>query len=635
MTFQAEKENSPYRHALHSFQAFRPPQKGPLRAARFDTTSNSLTLSDIRERRGDNDDNVLSTISAMSVTPDLNHGISSTNISIADSARLPAVYTPNFEASASHIDEFCGEAEKSASAQSAASLSAHVREQKFADRKHPQSTRTRPSSFSYPNAFQAHRAAVEGKYASRIPIRPRSFAAMTKEKANKLENSLATMRDGSSIRHRPKRTSLNASIQNKVIPVTKASTKKSHISTPSMSLRTEKPLCHQNPKPIPNSQQTVSTETSQVFNPTNRKTYVSCKPTESLMSTTLSSGMPHRQSFSPHENISSGDQEQISDSNQRDHGPLKDPRLIPNRQPARRPPSRVYKKQPLSRIENSESSSANDADNRRQWTLNDFKLIKLLGKGRFGKVFKARELKTNYVVALKILNKAHLLKERAENQLRREIEIQSELRHPNILRLYGFFYDETRIYLILEFAPKGELYKHLKDCGGTFGEQEAARYIQSLASALRHCHAKGVIHRDLKPENLLLDGNSQLKIADFGWSVHAVQSNRRTTMCGTLDFLSPEMCEGREYDTTVDLWSLGVLLYEMLYGKPPFEEPSEADTKKRITKVDIVFPNADEHDVSPRARHLIRSLLRRNPKKRLSLNHVLCHPWILKHTRSS
>lgn len=239
-------------------------------------------------------------------------------------------------------------------------------------------------------------------------------------------------------------------------------------------------------------------------------------------------------------------------------------------------------------------------------------------------------MKTGYVVALKVLNKEQLAKENAEIQLRREIEIQSALSHPNILRLYGFFYDELRIYLILEYAPGGELYAHLKECGGTFNEPEAAGYIASLASALRHCHAKGVIHRDLKPENLLLDANNNLKIADFGWSVHAVRASRRTTMCGTLDFLSPEMCEGREYDTSIDLWSLGVLLYEMLYGKPPFEEESELDTKERIKQVDIVFPRGN---ISNRAKHLIRSLLRRDPKKRLPLTDVLRHPWILEHTR--
>lgn len=269
-------------------------------------------------------------------------------------------------------------------------------------------------------------------------------------------------------------------------------------------------------------------------------------------------------------------------------------------------------------------------DDRRQWKLNDFAFVKRLGKGKFGLVLKAREKESGCVIALKVLKKANLRREHAEVQLRREIEIQSALSHPNILRLYGFFYDEIRIYLILEYAPGGELYKHLKDCGGRFNERKAAAYIAALASALRHCHAKGVIHRDLKPENLLLDANDNLKIADFGWSVHAVRASRRTTMCGTLDFLAPEMCEGKEYDTAIDLWSLGVLLYEMLYGKPPFEEDSERHTKRRITEVDIVFPPGD---ISPRAKHLIKSLLRREPEKRLPLTDVLRHPWILEHTR--
>lgn len=268
-------------------------------------------------------------------------------------------------------------------------------------------------------------------------------------------------------------------------------------------------------------------------------------------------------------------------------------------------------------------------DDRSQWSLSDFKFVKELGQGRFGKVVKARELKTNYTVALKILQKNQLSKLNAEVQLRREIEIQSELNHPNILRLFGFFYDDVRIYLILEYAPGGELYKHLKNCGGTFEEGEAAKYISNLASAIRHCHSKGVIHRDLKPENLLLDANNNLKIADFGWSVHAVRTTRRGTMCGTLDFLAPEMCEGRQYDSAVDLWSIGVLLYEMLYGKPPFEEKSEYKTKERIKQVDLIFP---ESTVSEEAKHLICCLLRRNPTKRISLPKLLTHPWIIKHT---
>lgn len=283
----------------------------------------------------------------------------------------------------------------------------------------------------------------------------------------------------------------------------------------------------------------------------------------------------------------------------------------------------------VSRADENEAAQRRRADERRQWTLSDFGFIKELGQGRFGKVVKARELNTNYTVALKILQKSQLSSMNAEVQIRREIEIQSELDHPNILRLYGFFYDATRIYLILEYAPGGELYKKLKASGGTFDEPHAARYTYALSSAIRHCHSKGVIHRDIKPENLLLDDKDNLKIADFGWSVHAVRNNRRGTVCGTLDFLAPEMCEGERYDASVDVWSIGILLYEMLFGKPPFEESSEFDTKERIKCVDLVFPI--ETSVSEEAKHLIRSLLRRNPSKRLPLAKVLSHPWIIHH----
>jgi serine/threonine protein kinase len=112
----------------------------------------------------------------------------------------------------------------------------------------------------------------------------------------------------------------------------------------------------------------------------------------------------------------------------------------------------------------------------------------------------------------------------------------------------------------------------------------ARQYIESLAKALTYCHEKHVIHRDIKPENLLLDHRGELKIADFGWSVHAPNAKRKT-MCGTLDYLPPEMVEGREHDNTVDIWSLGVLTYEFLVGYPPFEAQGYQETYSRIAKV--------------------------------------------------
>ncbi|PSC72353.1 Serine threonine-kinase Aurora-1 [Micractinium conductrix] len=272
-----------------------------------------------------------------------------------------------------------------------------------------------------------------------------------------------------------------------------------------------------------------------------------------------------------------------------------------------------------------ERSTSGAAAAPRRWQLTDFDIGKPLGRGKFGNVYLARERKSKYIVALKVLFKNQLQQSNVEHQLRREIEIQSHLRHPNILRLYGYFYDATRVYLILEYAARGELYKELQRAG-SFDEGRTATYIASLAKALIYCHSKHVIHRDIKPENLLLGLNGELKIADFGWSVHAPNS-RRKTLCGTLDYLPPEMVEGSYHDAAVDVWSLGVLCYEFLYGQPPFEAAGHSETYKRILRVDLKFPASPER--SDGVKHLIRKLLVKNPKERMPLEQVLQHPWIL------
>lgn len=266
------------------------------------------------------------------------------------------------------------------------------------------------------------------------------------------------------------------------------------------------------------------------------------------------------------------------------------------------------------------------AQPKRVWSIDDFDIGKPLGRGKFGQVYLAREKKSQYIVALKVLYKSQLVRANVEHQLRREVEIQSHLRHSNILRLYGYFYDETRVFLILEFAARGELYKDLQR-SGTFDETRAAGYIASLAHALNYCHKKHVIHRDIKPENLLVGLKGEIKIADFGWSVHT-PGDRRKTLCGTLDYLPPEMVEGRDHDHNVDLWALGVLMYEFLLGGPPFEAEGNTETYRRISGVDLqIEPNS----MSDLAADLIRRLLVKDPESRLSLQNVLEHPWIVKH----
>jgi len=264
-----------------------------------------------------------------------------------------------------------------------------------------------------------------------------------------------------------------------------------------------------------------------------------------------------------------------------------------------------------------------------RWSLDDFEIGKPLGRGKFGTVYLAREKRTKYIVAIKVLQKSQMLRANVEHQLRREVEIQSHLRHRNILRMYGYFYDHKRVYLILEYSPGGELYKKL--CAkGIFSERVAARYIVDLASALEYCHKKHVIHRDIKPENLLIGAHGEVKIADFGWSVHAPTS-RRNTLCGTLDYLPPEMVEGQEHDEQVDVWCLGILLYEFLVGTPPFEAESHSATYRRISRIDLHFPRGIPED----AQDLIRKILVKDPRKRISLSSIQKHPWVLRSTRSN
>uniref|UniRef100_A0A8C2FQ34 non-specific serine/threonine protein kinase n=1 Tax=Cyprinus carpio TaxID=7962 RepID=A0A8C2FQ34_CYPCA len=219
----------------------------------------------------------------------------------------------------------------------------------------------------------------------------------------------------------------------------------------------------------------------------------------------------------------------------------------------------------------------------RKLSIRDFDIGRPLGKGKFGNVYLARERKLKVIVALKVLFKSQMEKEGVEHQLRREIEIQSHLRHPNILRFYNYFHDDTRVFLILEYAPRGEMYKELQRCG-RFDDQRSATYMEELADALLYCHEKKVIHRDIKPENLLLGYRGELKIADFGWSVH----------------FCPSAASGS-----------GLSSQRLL----------------------ILYHNRFPKLVSDGARDLISKLLRHSPAMRLPLRSVMEHPWVKANSR--
>ncbi|CEG73577.1 hypothetical protein RMATCC62417_08931 [Rhizopus microsporus] len=279
-------------------------------------------------------------------------------------------------------------------------------------------------------------------------------------------------------------------------------------------------------------------------------------------------------------------------------------------------------------IDSEESEEDTFFTKKTEWKLEDFKIGKHLGTGKFGTVYKGQEKSSKKVVALKILNKKDLQHSRVVPFVKREIEIQAHLHHPHILRLYGYFHDKINIYAVLEYAEKGELYQKLAN-EKRFDEKQAANYLVQLSHALEYIHRLGVIHRDLKLENILISKDESLKISDFGWAVHDPKP-RRKTFCGTLDYLPPEMIDNEPHTEAVDIWSLGIICYEMLTGRPPFEH-LENDEKANIEKtyecikaVHILFPSY----ISNEAKEFILKLLQRDPTKRMKLSDMKEDTWI-------
>ncbi|XP_043662094.1 aurora kinase B [Drosophila teissieri] len=258
------------------------------------------------------------------------------------------------------------------------------------------------------------------------------------------------------------------------------------------------------------------------------------------------------------------------------------------------------------------------------WSPRDFEMGAHLGRGKFGRVYLARERHSHYLVAMKVMFKEELRKGCVQRQVLREIEIQSRLKHPHILRLLTWFHDESRIYLALEIASEGELFKHLRGAPNhRFDEPRSAKYTYQVANALNYCHLNNVIHRDLKPENILLTSTDDLKLADFGWSAHT-PNNKRRTLCGTLDYLPPEMVDGNSYDDSVDQWCLGILCYEFVVGCPPFESNSTESTYSKIRRMEISYPP----HLTKGCKELIGGLLRKESKGRITLVEVMTHYWV-------
>eukprot|EP00903_Cladosiphon_okamuranus_P017266 g15910.t2 len=222
-------------------------------------------------------------------------------------------------------------------------------------------------------------------------------------------------------------------------------------------------------------------------------------------------------------------------------------------------------------------SGLSDQDPGRRMSVQDFQVTSSLGQGKFGNVYKAKSRHSNKTVAIKMILKSNLrggTKQDAVN-MSRERTIQAELHHRNIVRLRNYFQDAKFIYLVLDFAAGGDLYKLLEKNKNGLPLAAAAGYLCDALSAVSHLHGVDIMHRDIKAENLLLDGKGRLKLSDFGWAVHARPPlDTRRTMCGTPEYAPPEiLVRDPEYTKAVDVWSLGVLAFELLTGQTPFAKP--------------------------------------------------------------
>lgn len=260
----------------------------------------------------------------------------------------------------------------------------------------------------------------------------------------------------------------------------------------------------------------------------------------------------------------------------------------------------------------------------------DLVFSKRLGRGFFGEVWQCSNKKSpeSKPLAVKKVPVSLIQQNGLTEQMAREIAILRSLNHPHIVKLHFDFRDSSHFYLGMEFAEGGVMFQKLSS-SGKFPDELASQYLFEICDALEYLHTRSekVIHRDIKPENILFDGFGHVKLADFGWAnMVEYEQGRRDTFCGTPDYLAPEMIRGQGHNEMLDMWEMGVLLYEMVVGKSPFGASSQEATCRNILKVDLRFPK----QVDPDAQDLVTKLCRLRPEERLSAAQAKTHVYVRK-----
>ncbi|CAJ1976832.1 unnamed protein product [Sphenostylis stenocarpa] len=273
---------------------------------------------------------------------------------------------------------------------------------------------------------------------------------------------------------------------------------------------------------------------------------------------------------------------------------------------------------------------------------------KVLAKGDVTTTYVCTHKETGKAYACKTILKAKLLSQEEYDDLWREIRIVHHLsEHPNVARIQGSYEDKFGVHLVLELCRGGDLFDRITQ-KGHYSEREAAKLMKTIVGVVEACHSLGVIHRDLKPENLLFDtrdSDATIKVIDFGYSVFFKPGETFSDIVGTCYYMAPEVLR-KQSGPELDVWSAGVILYILLSGEPPFwdvviffvpelrslfilSSESEAGIFRKILKGDIDFVSDPWPSISESAKELVKQMLVRDPKKRISAHEVLCNPWIV------
>ena len=262
--------------------------------------------------------------------------------------------------------------------------------------------------------------------------------------------------------------------------------------------------------------------------------------------------------------------------------------------------------------------------------ITDFQIVKELGAGSFGHVYLVTHKATKAQYAIKAIDKRNKTNQEEKPYFRREIEVMYKIHHPNVVKLYGHFEDNNYCYFIMEYISKGNVYGLIpQDKKKRINNQIVASLMKDVISAVYYLHNMKpiIIHRDIKPENVLLADGLVAKLTDFGWSNYMQEDQKRTTVCGTPIYLAPEIIKEQGHDEKVDIWCIGVLLFELITGNVPFQGNDIDTLKDNILHLKISWPK----EINVDAKSLIKKILKSDPAARISLEEMLAQPFFTKY----